>query len=444
MAELRAAGKDTPAPAGGESTRPDRRAIAAWCLYDFGNSAFPTVIITFLFSAYVARAVAPDIESGTAAWGHAMTLAGLAVAVMSPIVGAIADAGGRRKPWIAILSAIAVVATASLWFAKPEPGSLTFALVAVAIGSFGFELALVFYNAMLLNVAPPRLIGRVSGWGWSAGYAGGLACLAIALLGLVQAEPPPFGLDPKMAEHVRATGPLVAVWFAIFALPLFFLVPDRAATGRRLASAAVDGMLNLWRTLRQVRQHRNAAIFLLAQMLYLDGLHTLFVFGGIYAAGSFGMDFSEILIFGVVLNVASGVGAVAFSWVDDWLGSKPTITIGLVALILLGIAILLVDGKGWFFGLAIGIGAFLGPVQAASRSLMAHLAPPELTTQFFGLAALAGKATAFIGPMLVAWLTLAFSSQRAGMATIPLLLAIGLGVLLVVKVAKKTAGATAG
>ena len=174
-------------------------------------------------------------------------------------------------------------------------------------------------------------------------------------------------------------------------------------------------------------------------MLYLDGLHTLFVFGGIYAAGSFGMGFDEILIFGVALNVASGIGAVAFSWVDDWLGSKPTITIGLVALILLGIAILLVGEKTWFFVLAIGIGAFLGPVQAASRSLMAHLAPPELTTQFFGLAALAGKATAFIGPLLVAWLTLGFDSQRAGMATIPLLLAVGLAILLTVKAARRGA-----
>ena len=419
--------------------RPNRRAIAAWCLYDFGNSAFPTVIITFLFSAYVARAVAPDINSGTAAWGHALTLSGFAVAIMSPIVGAIADAGGRRKPWVAVLSAIAVLATALLWFVEPEPSSLTYALVAVAIGSFGFELALVFYNAMLLDVAPPRLIGRVSGWGWAAGYAGGLVCLAVALLGFVRADPPPFGLDVDAAEHVRAVGPLVAIWFAVFALPLFLAVPDRASTGRNLFVAGVEGVRNLWATLKQVRHHRNAARFLLAQMLYLDGLHTLFVFGGIYAAGSFGMGFDEILIFGVVLNVASGIGAVAFSWVDDWLGSKPTIVIGLVALILLGIAILLVGEKAWFFVLAIGIGAFLGPVQAASRSLMAHLAPPELTTQFFGLAALAGKATAFIGPLLVAWLTLGFDSQRAGMATIPLLLAVGLAILLTVKAARRNA-----
>ena len=419
--------------------RPNRRAIAAWCLYDFGNSAFPTVIITFLFSAYVARAVAPDINSGTAAWGHALTLSGFAVAIMSPIVGAIADAGGRRKPWVAVLSAIAVLATALLWFVEPEPSSLTYALIAVAIGSFGFELALVFYNAMLLDVAPPRLIGRVSGWGWAAGYAGGLVCLAVALLGFVRADPPPFGLDVDAAEHVRAVGPLVAIWFAVFALPLFLVVPDRASTGRNLFVAGVEGVRNLWATLKQVRHHRNAARFLLAQMLYLDGLHTLFVFGGIYAAGSFGMGFDEILIFGVALNVASGIGAVAFSWVDDWLGSKPTITIGLVALILLGIAILLVGEKTWFFVLAIGIGAFLGPVQAASRSLMAHLAPPELTTQFFGLAALAGKATAFIGPLLVAWLTLGFDSQRAGMATIPLLLAVGLAILLTVKAARRGA-----
>ena len=421
-----------PAPTA-DAARPDRRAIASWCLYDFGNSAFPTVIVTFLFGAYVARAVAADVEAGTAAWGHAMTLSGLAVAIMSPIVGAIADAGGRRKPWVAFLSLLAVVATAMLWFVKPEPGSLGFALSMVAIGSFGFELALVFYNAMLLTVAPARMIGRVSGWGWAAGYAGGLVCLAVALLVFVQNETPPFGLDVETAEHVRATGPLVALWFAIFALPLFLFVPDRVPTGRSFERAAADGIEELLQTLRRVREHRNAAIFLLAQMLYLDGLHTLFVFGGIYAAGTFDMALDEILIFGVILNVASGIGAVGFAWVDDRIGSKPTIIIGLVALIAIGIAILLIDSKLWFYILAIGLGAFLGPVQAASRSLMAHLAPPELSTQFFGLAALAGKATAFIGPLMVAWLTLGFDSQRAGMVTIPLLLTVGLLLLLTVK-----------
>jgi UMF1 family MFS transporter len=413
--------------------------IAAWCLYDFGNSAFPTVIVTFLFGAYVARAVAPDIETGTAAWGHAMTLSGLAVALLSPIMGAIADAGGRRKPWIAFLSTIAIIATALLWFVRPEPDSLIFALTAVAIGSFGFELALVFYNAMLLQVAPPRLIGRVSGWGWAAGYAGGLLCLAVSLLVFVQGDPPPFGLDATSAEQIRIIGPLVAVWFAVFAIPLFARVPDRPATGRNLVSASIAGVTSLWATLRRVREYRNPAMFLLAQMIYLDGLHTLFVFGGIYAAGSFGMGFDEILIFGVALNVASGIGAVAFAWVDDRLGSKPTIMVGLVALIVLGTAILLIESKTWFYVFAIGIGAFLGPVQAASRSMMAHLAPPSLVTQFFGLAALAGKATAFLGPMLVAWLTLAFSSQRVGMATIPILLSLGLAVLVTVRVPPKEA-----
>jgi len=431
---LRASAADTGQP---RSRSRARAAIAAWCLYDFGNSAFPTVIVTFLFGAYVARAVAPDIETGTAAWGHAMTISGLAVALMSPIVGAIADAGGRRKPWIAILTAIAVVATGLLWYVRPDPGSLAFALIAVGIASFGFELALVFYNAMLLQVAPPSAIGRVSGWGWAAGYAGGLLCLAVSLVVFVQADPAPFGLDMAMAEPVRIAGPLVALWFALFALPLFFLVPDRRPTGRGFADAASVGRLSLLVTLRQVRRYGNAARFLLAQMLYLDGLHTLFVFGGIYAAGSFGMSFDEILIFGVLLNIASGVGAVGFAWIDDHIGSKPTIVIGLVALIALGIGILLVTDKTWFYILAIAIGIFLGPVQSASRSMMAHLAPIELATQFFGLAALAGKATAFIGPMMVAWLTVGFSSQRVGMATIPILLAIGLVLLLSVKMPKR-------
>ena len=164
-------------------------------------------------------------------------------------------------------------------------------------------------------------------------------------------------------------------------------------------------------------------------MLYIDGLNTLFAFGGIYAAGTFGMDFQEILVFGIILNVTAGLGAAGFAWVDDWLGSKPTIMIAVAALTLLGAATLLVETKLWFMILGAGLGIFIGPAQAASRTLMARLAPAELRTEMFGLYALSGKATAFLGPATVGWVTLWFDSQRAGMATILLFFLAGLALL---------------
>lgn len=409
-----------------------RRAVFAWCLYDWGNSAFPTVIATFLFSAYFTTAVAPTDAIGTALWGQATALVGIAVALASPVLGAIADQGGRRKPWIAVLSAVSIVATALMWFVTPDPSAILLALILYGVASFGFELALVFYNAMLPDLAPDDRLGRVSGWGWGLGYFGGLACLALGLA-LVQPDPAPFGLDRAQAEHARAVAFVVAFWYAIFALPLFFFTPDRPSGGIPVAVAVRSGLAALAGTLKRLPRYRNVLRFLIAKMLYIDGLNTLFAFGGIYAAGTIGMTLEEVLLFGVIINIASGLGAFLFAWVDDWIGAKPTIVIALLALILFGGAILLVEDKTWFYGLAMGIGAFLGPTQAASRSMMARLAPRELTTEFFGLYALAGRATAFLGPFVLGWVTLLADSQRAGMATILPFFAVGLLLLLGVR-----------
>jgi UMF1 family MFS transporter len=321
---------------------------------------------------------------------------------------------------------------------RPDPAFATLALVAMAVGTVGFELGTVFYNAMLPGLARPERIGRISGWAWGLGYAGGLVCLGLALVAFVLPAHPLFGLDKSSAEHVRATMLLTAGWFALFCLPLFLFVPDRPATGRGLVAAVGDGLAQLVRTFRDLRRHANIARFLLAKMIYIDGLNTLFAFGGIYAAGSFGMSLEQVLIFGIALNVTAGLGAAGFAWVDDWIGAKPTILIALAATTLLGIAILLVDDIVWFWVLGLAIGIFLGPTQAASRSMMARLAPPELATEFFGLYALAGKATAFFGPWALAIATTAFDSQRAGMATIPPFLVLGFLLLLWVREPKRS------
>ncbi len=410
-------------------TRAKPRAIVAWCLYDWANSGFPTVIVTFVFSAYFARAVAADMTSGTALWGYALAVSGILIAIASPAFGAIADQAGRRKPWLAGFSAITIGASALLWFAGPDPAFIVWALTCFVLANAAFEIAGVFYNAMLADIAPPDRIGRVSGWGWGLGYAGGLVCLAAVLVLFVQAERPLFGLDKDAAEHVRVVGPMVALWFAVFALPLFLLTPDRPAKPIGLARAARQGIRTLIETLRAVRAHRNIARFLAARLFYVDGMNTMFAFGGIYAAGTFGMSIEEIIQFGIALNVTAGLGAAAFAWIDDLIGPKRTIQIALIGLMALGVPLLLVESKTAFWILALPLGIFMGPAQAASRSMMAHLAPAELRTEMFGLFAFSGKITAFLGPAVLAWVTLALESQRAGMASIIVFLAGGFIIL---------------
>jgi UMF1 family MFS transporter len=288
----------------------------------------------------------------------------------------------------------------------------------------------VFYNAMLPELVTKSRLGRLSGWAWGIGYAGGLACLVIALFVFIQPAVPPFGLSKAAAEHVRATALLAAVWFAVFTVPLLLWTPDRPRTGTALGPAIRGGVRTLLGTLRHIRSYRACALFLIAQMIYTDGLNTLFAFGGIYAAGTFRMPLDEVLMFGIALNVSAGLGSAAFAWVDDRIGSKTTIAVALIAVILLGAALLLVESKAVFWVLGVALGAFFGPIQAASRTLMAHLAPETMRTEMFGLYALTGKATAFLGPLLLGWATLAFDSQRAGMATVLVFFAVGLWLLL--------------
>jgi UMF1 family MFS transporter len=411
-----------------------KRALAAWCLYDWANSAFPTVVITFVFATYFTEKVAVDREAGTAMWSYAEAIAAGLIAIFSPCLGAIADRKGRRKPWILAFSLLCVAATASLWFVRPDPAYAMMALVLVVLGNIGFELGITFYNSLLPELVGEKRMGRLSGWAWGIGYAGGLSCLILSLVIFVQADPPPFGLDAGETEweHVRAVALFAAAWMLAFIWPLFMFVPDVRRSGPPMVSAVQEGLTVLWGTFLQIGDYRDIARFLLASMIYLNGLNTLFLFGGIYAAGQFGMDVREVLYFGILLNISAGLGAIAFAWLDDYIGAKPTILISLGALILLGMAILLVRDKTWFYALGIVIGVFLGPTQAASRSLMARLAPPDMRAEFFGLYSLSGRMTSFLGTPLVGGVTYLADSQRVGMAMILPFFILGAMILMTV------------
>lgn len=415
----------TPAPA-------TTRQLCAWALYDWATSPFFTVVITFVFATYFIKGVVGDEVRGTALWGWTITASALVIALTSPILGAVADIAGRRKPWLFGLTAISALATAALWWVTPEPSSIVLALALILVANVATEVAQSFYNAMLPDMAAPSHVGRWSGWGWGLGYASGIVSLLIVLLLFVQREPPAFGLDPTTAENIRICGPFLAVWLALFAIPILTMCPDRPATAP-VGGAIRVGMGQLWRTLKEARHQPNLVRFLVARLIYNDGLNTLFAFGGIYAAGTFGMDLGEVIWFAVGLNVTAGLGAVAFAFMDDRVGSKPTILVSLVGLVAAGLVALLTTDKLVFWVTGLALGVFIGPAQSASRTFMARIAPADKRAELFGIYALTGKVTSFFGPFLFGTATAIFASQRAGMATVLMMFLIGGALLTTVK-----------
>ncbi|MEQ9547853.1 MAG: MFS transporter [Marinobacter sp.] len=410
----------------------NKRALWSWAFYDWANSAFFTIILTFVFAQYFSVSVMQDEVAGTNAWGNIVGISGVFIAVLAPILGAIADQSGRRKPWFISFTLLCVFSSAMLWTVTPDQDQFWNAALWVGLGTLGAEFAFIFYNSMLPDLASQERTGRWSGWAWGLGYVGGVTSLVVALYGFIETDANLFNLDRDKAEHVRATFVLVAVWYMVFALPAFIFVPDRPSTGLNLAAATRAGFRQLKESIAHVRQYKDIVRFLIARMLYTDGLATIFTFGGVYAAGTFNMNPTEVLQFAIALNVTAGLGALGFSWIDDALGGRNTILLALVGLGSSALAILLVDGATafWIWGMVLGI--FVGPLQSASRSHLARVAPPHLQTQMFGLFAFSGKATAFAGPLLVGSVTAITDSQRWGMSTILVFLLVGFLLMLTV------------
>jgi len=450
--------------AGKGSVYPPRAAVISWIFFDWAAQPYFTLITTFVFAPYFANFVAPDPARGQALWGFAAAAAGFTIALLSPVLGAIADASGRRKPWIAGFGALLVIGASTMWIGKPgDPSLILPLLLAYSLASVGVEFATVFNNAMMPTLVPPERIGRLSGTGWATGYVGGIVSL-ILVLGFLAANPetgrtlfgfvPLFGLDPVTHQGDRITGPLTGVWFIIFVLPMFLLTPDYPAK-RPLREALRAGLLELKQTLGELPKQKSMATFLLANMIYTDGLVSLFAFGGIYAAGTFGWHTIQIGTFGIILAIAGTLGALLGGKLDDAFGPKRVIAGSMMVLLLAVIAILLVDKDSIFFikvappvpggalfagaseraYLVLGclIGGAGGPLQAAARSLLIRLAPKDRITQYFGLFALTGKVTSFIGPLLIGAVTAVTASQKAGMAVLVVFFVIGMALLMRVR-----------
>lgn len=404
-------------------------AIIAWCLYDWACSSFSVIVVTFIFATYFTTKIAENEIVGTFQWANATALAGVIIAIASPLFGAISDYNGHHKKWLGIFTVMCISSSALLWFAYPNINSVYLTLACVIFGTVGLEVSMVFYNAMLPQLASKNYIGRISGWGWGAGYLGGIVALTIALFVFVTYNL--FSLDTNTSAQIRIAGPFTALWYFIFALPLFFFVPTISTTTRPLRFAIHEGVRDLFKTLKKLPKEKNILLFLIAHMIYADGLNTLFIFGGVYAAGTFGLSFKEVLLFGITMNITAGIGAMSLAWMDDYVGSKATILVSLIFLFFLGVPLLFLHSKYAFWIVALILCVFVGPVQSASRSLMAKLIiKKETSTEMFGLYALSGKITSFIGPWMLGWMTLIFGSQRVGMATVLIFFAIG-GILLI-------------
>ncbi|MBE9637542.1 MFS transporter [Salipiger mangrovisoli] len=432
-----------------------RRRIWGWFFFDWASQPYNTLLITFIFAPYVKELVG-DGSAAQAAWGFGIGAAGVVIALLAPVLGALADSGGHRLRWIWLFSALYVIGAAMLWFAAPGSFSLAATLVFFALGLIGMEFATIFTNAMLPDLGPRDQIGRISGNGWAFGYVGGLISLALTLALFAESAAtgktllgldPVFGLDAAQREGTRAVGPLTALWYAVFMIPFFLWVKEpRPASPAR--GAIRRGLAQLKDTLRHLPRRPSLFAYLSASMFYRDALNGMYAFGGIYAAGVLGWSVVDTGVFGILAIISGALFAWLGGKADTRLGPKPVIAAMVVLLALVALAIVLVDRQSVFgvpvsegsklpdlafylFGVVIG--ACGGVLQSASRSMMVRQADPARMTEAFGLYALSGKATSFLAPLLIGAVTAISGSQRIGVTPLIFLFVLGLCLLRWVK-----------
>jgi len=389
-------------------------------------------------------------------WSNMATISSVIIAILSPVLGSIADQSGARKPWIAFFAVIKIASLFGLWFAAPG-SPLIYPMTFMILASVAAEFSIVFNDSMMPRLVGKEEVGKLSNTAWGLGYLGGMIVL-IAVVVLLAGSPqsgktilglePLFGLDPHQGEDARITGPISAIWYLIFILPMFFFTPD-VSKGLSFGAAVRTGLTELKSTLGELKRRRGIVRFLIARMIYQDGVNGLLILGGAFAAGMFGWATVEIGIYGIILNVVAIFGCFIAGRVDRRIGSKSTIVISLAMLLLATIGIVstwpgytlfgllalpTADSGGLFgtaaekayvaYGLLVGL-AF-GPVQASSRSYLARSVSLNEAGRYFGIYALSGRATSFMATLFFSIVTFATGSSRLGMATLVLFLAAGL------------------
>ncbi|MGN7187602.1 MFS transporter [Microbacterium enclense] len=436
-----------------------RRPVLAWALWDWGSAAFNAVVTTFVFSTYLASELFVDpavvaaangddsdpelvraLAENAGVVGVALMVAGIVVALVAPVLGQRSDGTGRRKLWLGINTALVVLAMAAMVFVEGTPQYLVLGATLIAVGNVFFEFASVNYYAMLTQVSTRENIGRVSGFGWGMGYVGGIVLLLLLLVLFIQSfgNPDAGGLLAVSKEgglNIRLAVLASAVWFAIFAIPVLLRVPEIPAQSRRVRVGFFRSYAVLWGTLRSLwRDSRQVLLFLVASAIFRDGLAGVFTFGAIIAAQVFRFSSTEVLYFAVAANLVAGVSVMLAGRLDDRFGPKNVILVSLAGLIALGTVMLFIGTSQvgfWIVGL--GLGAFVGPVQSASRSYLARVAPEGREGEIFGLYATTGRAVSFLAPGLFALFVGLTGDTRLGILGIVLILAAGLLLMLPVE-----------
>lgn len=432
------------------------RRIWGWFFFDWASQPYNTLLLTFIFAPYMTSL----LGSGTAAqtvWGYGIGAAGLLIAILSPLLGAVADRSGHRMRFIAFFSLLYMLGAWGLWQAAPGDVNLWFVMISFGIGLIGMEFATTFTNAMLPDLGSPKEIGRISGSGWAFGYLGGVLSLILVLMLLAEGATgrtliglsPILGLDPALREGTRAVGPFTAIWYAIFMIPFFLWVREPRRTDTiGLRAAARHAIPDLRRTLRGLPGRKSLSAFLLSSMLYRDALNGIYAFGGIYAAGVLGWGVTDVGVFGILAAITGAVFAWAGGRADSRFGPRIVVVACLVVLTGVATGIVFIS-RDTVFGLAVSpesrlpdlafyvlgalIGAAGGALQASSRTMMVHQADPARMTEAFGLYALAGKATSFIAPLSIGLVTAVTGSQAWGITPLILLFVLGLVLLTWVK-----------
>ncbi|NUB44867.1 MFS transporter [Fertoebacter nigrum] len=433
-----------------------RQRIWGWYFFDWASQPYNTLLLTFIFAPYVTQ-VMGDGTSAQTVWGYGIAAAGLIIAVGSPLLGTIADRAGGRMGFLWAFSAMYVLGAWGIWYAAPDGFNVWLIMLAFGIGLIGMEFATTFTNAMMPSLGTPQQMGRISGSGWAFGYLGGVLALVVMLLFFedgnagktLLGQPPAFGLDPAEREGTRAVGPLTAIWYVVFMIPFFLWVREpRRATDLTVRDAARQAWPDLRQTLRSLPARSSLSAYLMSSMFYRDALNGMYTFGGIYAVGVLGWATRDVGIFGILAAVTGAV----FAWIggraDSRYGPKPVIVTCVLVLTLVALGVVLVS-RETVFGMAVTpesnlpdiafyilgalIGAAGGALQSASRTMMITQSDPDRMTESFGLYALAGKATSFLAPFLIAVSTDISGSQRIGAAPLIGLFLIGLVLLLWVK-----------
>ena len=448
----------------------NRRRIWGWWFFDWASQPYHTLLITFIFSIYFAEVAQHHFitlgDSVTLAgahaqslWGYGLAMSGAVIAILAPILGAVADTSGQRMPWIWLFSAFYVTGAAGLWFLMPDQPALIRTVTLFGIGLIGAEFAAIFTNALLPGLAPRDEIGRLSGTGFAFGYLGGVVSLALMLALFAETPggrtliglPPLFGLDPELREGTRFVGPFTAIWYALFMIPFFLWVKE--PRGPKSPIRIRVALRDLWALIRSLRHRRSLASWLISSMLSRDALNALYGFGGVYAGTVLGWPVFLAGIFGVI----SAISASIISWIggraDRRFGPKPVIITATLVLIAICVIVVGMD-RQTLFGMAVPDGPVLaglrlpdaiffacgaliggagGALQAASRTMMVRHTTEERATEGFGLYALSGKATAFLAPFLIASVTAMTGNQRIGISPLIVMFLLALVLLVWVK-----------